>query len=495
VTRGSPARGAANGHANDPAHGFASGLPTVADRLAELRAGAPPPVPPPRRAAPADATSPTAGDGTGPGRGWRRLGGCLVLGLLAALVTGPSGNADRPLDGARGALLGARGTLALAVALLAWAGLTCWPRLRGPARLLAARLVERAADGPAGAQNGWWSRRRRPRHRRRRPPGGGYLLALAVAVAAPLLVSTTARQAMVNDVALYGLLAVGLSIAAGRAGVLDLGYAGYCAVGAYAAAYLCAPGAMPWRAPVTIPSLLALPAAMAVTAVLGLVLGAPLLRRRADPLVVAVLLLSFGGLVQLLANGAAGVTGGAGGVFGVPRPSVRIAGARYAFGLDPLPYYYLLLGLTVLLVAGLAGWDRSRGGLACAAARADEAAAEALGVRAARTRVLALAAGAAVSGLVGAVFATKQFFNPQTFSPQASMLVLTVLVAGGLGSRLGAVVGAAVLQGLAFALRDHVAAGDRFLYFGALVMVLMAWRPARLLPAGIGGPARPRPGS
>lgn len=298
---------------------------------------------------------------------------------------------------------------------------------------------------------------------------------------APLLVSTTALQVMVNDIGLYALLALGLSITVGRAGVLDLGSVAFCAIGAYTATYLCAPGAMPWHAPFTVSALAAMPIAMAAAGLVGLVLGAPLLRRHADLL--AIVTLGFGGVVQLLANNAEGITGGAGGVFGVQAPSVRIGGVHYAFGLDPLPYYYLLLGLIVLVLVVLAGWDRSRAGRACAAFQQDELAAEALGVRVIRTRLLAFAAGASVAGLAGAVLATKQFFNPQTFSPQASMLVLTVVVAGGVGSRLGAVLGAVVLQGLAFLLRDHVPAADRFLYFGALVMIMTVFRPGRLLPA------------
>jgi branched-chain amino acid transport system permease protein len=85
------------------------------------------------------------------------------------------------------------------------------------------------------------------------------------------------------------------------------------------------------------------------------------------------------------------------------------------------------------------------------------------------------------------VLATKQFFNPQTFSLQASLLVLTIVIFGGMGSRLGVVVGAVVLQGLAFFLRDRVPAADRFVYFGAIVMIMMVFRPQGLLPP------RPRP--
>ncbi|ONH31997.1 hypothetical protein BL253_07785 [Pseudofrankia asymbiotica] len=571
-------------------------MPSVAERVAQLRAEDRPP----DGWAGAATTTGTAdalaaaeagnvgdgegvegfGDEAGPGRWGRRLGGCLVLAALAALVTGPSGNADRPLAGASGSLAGERGVLFLAAALLAWAGLTGWPRLRGllgrPAAYLTGvaaewtqdardrsgssgrrrpsldeavsrrdRMVAEAQPRPAtsarvgpkrpdqredsahlvppsdrtwAVRSKWviWPAPRVPteppaptsasgrlaaglavgapaveagtsgRRRWYRRPWArcaGYALALGAAAGAPLVVSTTVRQAMVNDIGLYALLALGLSIVVGRAGLLDLGHVAFCAIGAYTAAYLCAPGAMPWHAPVTVSPLVAMPAAMAAAALAGLALGAPLLRRHADLL--SMVTLAFGGVVQLVANNADGITGGAGGVFGVPPPSVRIGGLHYGFGLDPLPYYYLLLGLVVLVMAALAGWDRTRAARACAAQRQDEVAAGALGVRAAGMRLLAFTTGAAVAGLVGAVLAAKQFFNPQTFSPQASMLVLAIVVVGGAGSRLGAVLGAVVLQGLAFLLRDHVPAADRFLYFGALVMIMTALRPRRLLPAGL----------
>jgi|GEM_PF-139624 len=593
----------------------AAGIPTVAERVGELRAANEPRAVPPAAAvaagsvvagsavtnsaaadsaaaAPAgtcpprrrhraarrrpgrpDETSGVAAQGTagvaGPGRRWRCLGGCLMLAALAALVTGPSGDADRPLAGARGSLAGERGMVVLACALLAWAGLTCWPALRVPARRCADQLVKLAAEwidgardrgardrtgrhppsrrpaaageppvsevpqvtssvgqavGPAdrtwAARSKWVPRqaplapveptarvesvgpagiaepaepaepeglpqpagaagqRTAPRWRWARV--AGHVLALGAAACAPLLVSTTAQQAMVNDIGLYALLALGLSVVVGRAGLLDLGYLGFGAIGAYTTAYLCAPAALPWRAPFTISPLLALPAAMAVAALVGFLLGAPILRRRPDFL--GMVTLGFGGVVQLVANNADGITGGAGGVFGVPAPSVHLGGLHYAFGLDPIPYYYLLLALVVLVMAVLARRDRARAGRAWAALGEDEVAAEAIGLRAARMRVWAFVAGAAVSGLAGAVLATKQFFNPQTFGAPASLLVLAIVVIGGAGSRLGVVLAAVVLQGLAFVLRDHVPAADRLLYLGALVMIVTALRPRRLLP-------------
>ncbi|WP_238430840.1 branched-chain amino acid ABC transporter permease, partial [Frankia nepalensis] len=323
----------------------------------------------------------------------------------------------------------------------------------------------RAARAPA--RPGWWSR------------GVGHALALAAAVAAPLLVSTAAQQSMVNDIGLYALLALGLNVVVGYAGLLDLGYIAFFAIGAYTTAYLSAPDSMPWHAPFQLNPFLAMPVALLAAAVAGILLGGPTLRLRGDYL--AIVTLGFGEIVHLLANNADGITGGARGVFGVPPLSVHVGGFHYTFGLDPLPYYYLLLGLVVLVMAVLGVWERSRTGRAWAAIRQDEVAAEATGVRTVRMKLLAFAIGASVSGFAGVILASKQFFNPQTFGLQASLLVLTIVIFGGMGSRLGVVLGAVVLQGLAFFLRDRVPAADRFIYFGALVMIMMVFRPRGLL--------------
>ncbi|ADP82909.1 branched-chain amino acid ABC transporter permease [Pseudofrankia inefficax] len=605
------------------------GLPDVRVLVERLGSGGarppePPPAWPPSEAGPssgrAAAAEPARGGQprTGASR-WRSLGGCLVLALIAALATGPSGDGDRPLAGARGSLAGARGALFLSAAVLAWLGVTWSPWLRGWLAGPPRRVADRARERAAGIRDRAGLRRRHHRRRLRRliqaardlagaarhgarlalplagrrrrarlagrpaavrpvrpsladalsrpsrqaaeatgatlqegdpraasgertaapevapwhrtwaarskwtvPAQGGrghgggalaaaapataggrrgrrsvrtvgYAVALAAAVVAPLSVSTAAQQSMVNDIGLYALLALGLNVVVGYAGLLDLGYIAFFAIGAYTAAYLCSATAMPWHAPVRINPFLAMPVAVAVAALAGIALGAPTLRLRGDYL--AIVTLGFGEIVQLLANNADGITGGARGVFGVPPLSVHAGGFHYAWGLEPLPYYYLLVVLVILVMAVLGVWERSRTGRAWAAIRQDEVAAEATGVRTMRMKLLAFAIGASVSGFAGVVLATKQFFNPQTFSLQASLLVLTVVIFGGMGSRLGVVVGAVVLQGLAFFLRDRVPAADRFIYFGAIVMIMMVFRPQGLLPPRpLGASPVPAPG-
>jgi branched-chain amino acid transport system permease protein len=134
--------------------------------------------------------------------------------------------------------------------------------------------------------------------------------------------------------------------------------------------------------------------------------------------------------------------------------------------------------------------ERSRIGRALAAIREDEVAAEASGVPTLRYKLLAFAIGASTSGFAGVLYASRQFFNPETFSLQASILVLTIVIFGGMGNVFGAVVGAVVLQGLAYFLRDplpligfKVPDADRFVYFGAVIMIMMVFRPQGLVPS------------
>jgi branched-chain amino acid transport system permease protein len=317
---------------------------------------------------------------------------------------------------------------------------------------------------------------------------------LAAAAAVPLVLSTAARQSLVNDIGLYALLALGLNVVVGCAGLLDLGYVAFFAIGAYATAYVTSTTAMPWHAPFTVNPFFAIPFAVLAAAAAGIVLGGPTLRLRGDYL--AIVTLGFGEIVQLLANNADGVTGGARGVFGVPPLSVSLPGVHYAWGLDPLPYYYLLLVIVAFVMVVFGRLEAAPIGRSWAAVREDEFAARLTGVRTVRAKLLAFAIGASVSGFAGVLFATKQFFNPDSFSLQASILVLTLVVFGGRGNRWGVLLGVVVLQGTAYALRGVVPPPDRYIYFGGVIVVMMAVRPDGLLPprrrVGAGrGPARP----
>jgi branched-chain amino acid transport system permease protein len=296
-----------------------------------------------------------------------------------------------------------------------------------------------------------------------------------------LQLSPAAQQSAVTDVGIYALLALGLNVVIGYAGLLDLGYIAFYAIGAYATAYFTSPSALPVHSSQLFNPFAVFPIALAIAAAAGILLGGPTLRLRGDYL--AIVTLGFGEIVQKVANNADGFTNGSRGAFGVPKLSINVGPINYRWGIDPLPYYYLLLVLIVLVMLAFSALERSRIGRGLAAIREDEVAAEATGVPTLRYKLLAFAIGASTSGIAGVIFATKQFFNPQTFSLQASLLVLTIVIFGGMGSLFGVVLGAIVIQGTFFFLRDVVPANDRYIYFGALIMVMMVFRPQGLLPS------------
>jgi branched-chain amino acid transport system permease protein len=396
---------------------------------------------------------------------WRQLGAFLFVAVVAAIITGPTGNADHPFHAARRSVFAPRIIIFLAIALALWIAVIGWSRARDAATPVARRLW-----APAGATLA-------------RPVGrvGLNLVLLAIAIVAPLVVSPAAQTSMFVDIGLYALLALGLNVVVGYAGLLDLGYIAFFAVGAYVTAYVSSKTAMPWHAPFTINPFFAFPIALAVAGLAGVILGAPTLRLRGDYL--AIVTLGFGEIIQLIANNSDDITNGARGVFGVPHLSVHVLGINYDWGINPRPYYYLVLAIIVIVMAAFGRLERSRIGRAWAAIREDEIAAEASGVPTLRLKLLAFAIGASVSGFAGVLFATKQFFSPQTFSLQASFLVVTVVIFGGMGSRLGVVLGSVILQGLAFYLRGKVPAADRYIYFGAVVIVMMIFRPQGVLPS------------
>jgi branched-chain amino acid transport system permease protein len=384
--------------------------------------------------------------------------------LVLAVMTGPDGNSDHPFHAIRGSLIEPRVLVFLALGLALWALIQVSGQIRPAVRMLSERLVpvRESVDTRSGRL-------------------GGNAVLLAIAIIAPQVVSSAAQQSLVNDIGIYALLALGLNVVVGYAGLLDLGYIAFFAIGAYTTAYFTTKTGMPWHSPVVFNPFFVLPIALVIAALAGAILGGPTLRLRGDYL--AIVTLGFGEIVQLLAKNAQGITNGPRGVFGVPNPSVNVGPVHYTWALDPKPYYYLLLGFVVITMFAFGRLERSRIGRAWAAIREDEIAAEATGVPTLRLKLLAFAIGASVSGFAGVLFASEQFFSPDSFSLQASILVLVLVIFGGMGSRLGVVVGAVVLQGLAFYLRDKVPPADRYIYFGAVVVAMMIFRPQGLVPS------------
>jgi len=275
-------------------------------------------------------------------------------------------------------------------------------------------------------------------------------------------------------VGLYALMGMGLNIELGLAGLLDLGFVAFFAIGAYATALLTS------ASPLGIAHLsfwTALPIAVLVAAIGGSVFGLPVLRVRGDYLALATL--ALGEIIRILvvSDMLRPYIGGAQGILGVPRPSI---GSLMLVSQTAL--YYLTLALTVLV--GLVGWrlQNSPIGRAWMAAREDEDVAAALGVDLVKIKLLAYTLGAAFAGVAGAIFATMLgSIFPQSFQLLISINVLALLIVGGLGSFPGVFIGALVLIGLPELLREF---GEfRYLLYGILLIVAMRYRPEGLWPA------------
>ncbi len=340
----------------------------------------------------------------------------------------------------------------------------------------------------------------------RSPLAQGVLLALAAAalLLAPFLVDALLGRAWVRVldlVMLYTMLALGLNIVVGFAGLLDLGYIAFFAVGAYLYALCASP-----HFGLYLPFWLLLPAAALVAGLFGMLLGAPTLKLRGDYL--AVVTLGFGEIIRIflnnmnapfnLTNGPQGIT--------MIRP-IEVAGVSmakmHAIGPLSIPslynYYYLFLALTLLVVFVSARLQHSRVGRAWVAIREDEAAARASGVNTRNLKLLAFAMGASFGGVAGSLYASFQgFVSPESFGLMESIMVLCMVVLGGMGHIRGVVLGAALLVALPEALRYigplqrslfgavHIEPSDlRLLLFGVALVVVMRWRPAGLWPAAI----------
>lgn len=428
---------------------------------------------------------------------WRRLGAMLATAVLLAQVTGA--------QGARGDLFHALRENVTGPGIWIWLGvfLAIWAVrefLHGWASRFAATVREAAAAGaerPGAASRTpgapWWVVHRAApalagrsfrlvselvqRHRWSRWGAGMALLALLVAL--PELVSTFWQQVMVDQIGIYLMLAIGLNVVIGWAGMLDLGFIAFFAIGAYSAAFWT--GALPVEPPVVLNNFLVIPLAVLTCLLAGLLLGAPTLRLRGDYL--AIVTLGFHEIVYLTAKNWSDVTGGTRGAF-VESFSLDLGFLTYEWGLDPAPYYWLQLVLVVTLLLLFLRLEHSRVGRAWTAIREDEVAAAATGVNTVRFKLLAFAIGASTSGVAGVVYASKLgFINSEMFVVLLSVLVLSYVIFGGMGSIPGVLVGTAVLVWLPEWLRDAVDPQDRYLYLGGLLVVMMIYRPQGLWPS------------
>jgi branched-chain amino acid transport system permease protein len=296
---------------------------------------------------------------------------------------------------------------------------------------------------------------------------------------------------------IYVLLAMGLNIVVGYAGLLDLGYAAFFAIGAYTTAFLTSP-----RSPIPVEYQtnywVALVASFFVAALFGVILGAPTLRLRGDYL--AIVTLAFGEIVPRVFLNLENVTGGSKGMNPIGRPSV----AGYELGFDQLPWYYLIVVVGALSTGAILRLYHSRIGRAWIAIREDELAAASLGVNTVTTKLLAFALGASFAGLAGSIFASIfQFIDPFQFDFAISILVLAMVILGGLGNIWGVMVGGILMasfdrifaerltgwiHGVGTAIGSPFVqsinlASSRMLIFGLALVLMMLLRPEGLFPS------------
>ncbi len=284
-------------------------------------------------------------------------------------------------------------------------------------------------------------------------------------------------------VGLYILLGLGLNIVVGFAGLLDLGYVAFYAVGAYSVAILTARSSYLVGGSVTAPAVagytnfwVAVPITILIAVVIGVAIGAPVLRLRGDYL--AIVTLGFGEIIRTLV-----LSDWLKAKFGGPQGLTEVAAVPF-FGLntrDPQILYYLIYAFAGLALFISYRLKTSRVGRAWAAMREDEDIAEGMGVSVIKYKLLAFATGAAVGSLGGAFFAAKlSVANPGSFTLLVSINVLAVVVLGGIGSIPGVVVGSLVLVGLPELLREF---GEfRLHIYGAILIAIMILKPEGLIP-------------
>jgi len=281
----------------------------------------------------------------------------------------------------------------------------------------------------------------------------------------------------------YTMLGFGLNIVVGLAGLLDLGYVAFYAVGAYSYALIAQHfGLSFW---------ICLPLAGILAAFAGLLLGFPVLRLRGDYL--AIVTLGFGEIIRLVLLNWQDFTGGPNGISGIPRPSffglpftASEHGFAATFGLAFSPthrvvfLYYVILALALLTNWVTLRLRRLPIGRAWEALREDEIACRALGINTTNTKLTAFAMGAMFGGFAGAFFATRQgFISPESFTFGESALVLAIVVLGGMGSQLGVAVAATVMLGGFELFREFEQ--YRMLVFGAAMVAIVIFRPRGLV--------------
>jgi branched-chain amino acid transport system permease protein len=308
---------------------------------------------------------------------------------------------------------------------------------------------------------------------------GKVILGVLLLVLFPVVAGSYIGQVMML-VGLYILMGMGLNLEVGLAGLLDLGFVAFFAVGAYVTALLTADSPHALASYTALPSFsywAAMPVAVLCSIIVGVLFGIPVLGVRGDYLAVATM--GLGEIVRVIVQSdmAAPLLGGAQGILQIPKP--RIGGFELA---DPVDLFYLTLAASA--VAAYFAWrlENSRLGRAWMAVRDDEDVAQALGINLVKVKLLAYGLGAAFAGLAGSIFAVMlTSIYPSSFQLLISINVLALIIVGGMGSLPGVAVGAVALIGLPELLREF---GEfRFLFYGAALIIMMRIKPEGLWPS------------
>lgn len=342
----------------------------------------------------------------------------------------------------------------------------------------------------------------------------GFLLVAVALAALPWVAGLIGNSwvRILNIALLYVMLALGLNIVVGFAGLLDLGYIAFYAVGAYVYGLLASPHltdnfetiAALFPDGLHLSIWLMIPLGALIAALFGVLLGAPTLRLRGDYL--AIVTLGFGEIIRLFLNNLnapVNITNGPQGINMIE--PVEIAGVRFSrtvdlFGIE-VPalhlYYYLFLALTLIIIVICMRLQNSRIGRAWTAIRDDEIAAKSMGINTRNMKLLAFALGATFGGVAGAMFSAFQgFISPESFGLMESIIVLCMVVLGGMGHIPGVILGALLLAGFPEMLRQVVTPVQEFLFgtvlvdaeilrsliYGLTMVLVMLYRPNGLWP-------------
>lgn len=280
---------------------------------------------------------------------------------------------------------------------------------------------------------------------------------------------TSFENVLTDQIMMFILVALGLNVVVGFAGLLDLGYVGFYAVGAYTTAVVTS-------GQFTLPWIAALPLSVIMAMIAGVILGTPTLRLRGDYL--AIVTLGFGEIIRITANNSDWL-GGPRGISKVPHPP-SIGPLQFGV-LNAKPYWYLGFTVILIVIFVLTRLENSRVGRAWAAVREDEDAAELMGVDTFKFKLWAFAIGAAIGGIAGSLYASKVgFINPDNFQLQLSILFLAAVVLGGTGSMYGVIMGGFLVAWIPERFRGF--STRRYFVFGVVLVLVMVFRPQGIIP-------------